>query len=254
LIRALPSQKTEVTAFNSQEKYKNPQILCKPQPGKVILYGKALFLCTQTPKYMKIICVGRNYAEHAKELQNPVPEEPVIFLKPDSSLLTGNADFYYPEFSKEVHFECELVYRVQREGKFIHPSFARSYLGGVGLGIDFTARDLQQKCKAGGLPWALAKGFHHSAPVSGFVPLDTAGDLAKLHFECRVNGETRQKGHSADMIFPVESLISYITRFMTIKTGDLIFTGTPSGVGPVQPGDRIEGFLEGEKMLDFYVK
>lgn len=203
---------------------------------------------------MKIICVGRNYAEHAKELGNAVPESPVIFIKPDTAHLRENNPFYHPDFSDDIHFECELVYRVSREGKFVQEKFAATYLDGVGLGIDFTARDLQTIAKQKGLPWTLAKCFNHSAPISHMLPLDKFPDLKDLHFECRINGETRQIGHSADMIYDINALIAYITRFITLKKGDYIFTGTPAGVGKINVGDRIEAFLEGEKLLDFLVK
>lgn len=203
---------------------------------------------------MKIICVGRNYSEHAKELANEVPSEPLLFLKPDTALLRNNDDFFHPEFSKDIHHECELVYRVSREGKFISKRYAKTYLDGIGLGIDFTARDLQSEAKKNGHPWTLAKMFNHSAPVSKFLSLDKFPQLDNLHFELSVNGELRQKGHTADMIFDIETLIAYITQFITIKKGDLIFTGTPAGVAAVKPGDRLEASLEGKKMMDFYVR
>ncbi len=203
---------------------------------------------------MKIICVGRNYADHAKELSNPVPSQPLLFMKPDTALLRNNADFYYPEFTQDLHFECELVYRVSREGKFINKRFATTYLDGVGLGIDFTARDIQSVAKAKGHPWTLAKMFNHSAPVSQFLSLDQFPNLADIRFEMQLNGEIQQRGHTADMIFDIETLIEYITRFITIKKGDLIFTGTPAGVGQVQVNDHIEAALEGNKLLDFYVR
>lgn len=203
---------------------------------------------------MKIICVGRNYAAHARELNNPLPGDPVIFLKPDSALVRGNQDVYYPEISREVHYECELVLRVGKEGKFIEERFARSYIDGLGLGIDFTARDLQDEAKKKGLPWTLAKGFHGSAPVSEFLPAENFSNPGDVHFNCLINGETRQQGHTALMLFRIEYLIAFISRYMTLKKGDLIFTGTPEGVGPVQPGDHIEAFLEGQKLLDFHVR
>jgi acylpyruvate hydrolase len=203
---------------------------------------------------MKILCVGRNYAEHAKELSNAVPTKPMFFLKPDTALVRGNQDFYYPEFSKDIHYECEVVYHVCKEGKHVNPKFAKDYVDAVGLGIDFTARDLQQEAKEKGHPWTLAKMFNGSAPVSEFLPVSDFKDLADLHFELRLNGETRQQGHTADMIFPLETLISYITQFITIKKGDLIFTGTPAGVGPVKIGDRLEASLEGKSLLDFHVR
>lgn len=203
---------------------------------------------------MKIICVGRNYAEHAKELGNQVPEDPVIFMKPDTSLLRNNDDFYFPEYSKDIHYECEIVYRVGKEGKYVNKKFAWQHLDGVGLGIDFTARDLQKVAKEKGLPWTLAKGFNNAAPVSEMLPMNRFADHGNLHFEMMLNGETKQKGDSAQMIFPIPVLIEFITRFITIKAGDLIFTGTPAGVGPVKPGDRIQGNLENESLLDFRIR
>jgi 2-keto-4-pentenoate hydratase/2-oxohepta-3-ene-1,7-dioic acid hydratase in catechol pathway len=203
---------------------------------------------------MKIICVGRNYLEHAKELGNAVPEDPLIFIKPDTAVLKDNLPFYHPDFSQDIHFECELIFRISREGKFIQEKFASTYLDGVGLGIDFTARDLQAHAKKNGLPWTLAKCFNHSAPVSQIFPLQNYPNLQDIHFECKLNGQSRQIGHSADMIYPVGQLISYISKFITLKKGDLIFTGTPAGVGKVNPGDHIEAWLEEEKMLDFWVK
>ena len=203
---------------------------------------------------MKIICVGRNYAKHAAELNNPIPDDPIIFTKPDSALLRENRDFYYPEFSKDVHYECEMVLRIGKMGKYIEEKFAKSYVDAIGLGIDFTARDMQQVAKGKGLPWALAKGFHGSAPVSPFLPVDDFPNLADIRFTCEVNGETRQQGHTANMLYSSEFLISYISRFFTLTKGDLIFTGTPAGVGPVQVGDHMTGHLEGKKMLDFHVK
>lgn len=203
---------------------------------------------------MKIVCVGRNYAEHAKELGNAVPEDPIIFIKPDTAILRENNTFYHPDFSNDIHFECELVLRVSREGKHVQEKFASTYLDGVGLGIDFTARDLQKIAKEKGLPWTLVKCFNHSAPISEMLPLSRFANLQDIHFECRINGETRQRGHTADMIYSINHLIAYISRFITLKKGDLIFTGTPAGVGKINVNDRIEAFLEGEKLLDFGVK
>ncbi|MEM7037281.1 MAG: fumarylacetoacetate hydrolase family protein [Bacteroidota bacterium] len=203
---------------------------------------------------MKIICVGRNYVDHAKELSNPVPKQPLLFMKPDTALLRNNEDFFHPEFSQNIHQECELVYRVSREGKFIKSRFARTYIDGIGLGIDFTARDVQAIAKEKGHPWTLAKMFNHSAPVSEMLSPDDFPDHKNLRFECRVNGELRQKGFSGDMIFDLEYLVEYISRFITIKKGDLIFTGTPAGVGKVVAGDRIQAQLENKELLDFYVR
>ncbi|MHC1707757.1 MAG: fumarylacetoacetate hydrolase family protein [Bacteroidales bacterium] len=203
---------------------------------------------------MKIICIGRNYIDHAKELNNPVPKEPVFFLKPDSALLRNNFPFFIPDFSEEVHYECELVFRVGKLGKTIAEKFAPGYIDAVGLGIDFTARDLQNKCKEKGLPWEVAKAFDGSAPVSEFIPLVELPAVTELTFHLDLNGITVQEGKASDMIFPIEKLISHVSRFMTLKTGDLIFTGTPAGVGPVKINDHLEAYLEGRKMLDFWVK
>ncbi len=203
---------------------------------------------------MKIICVGRNYAKHAAELNNPIPDDPIIFTKPDSALLRENRDFYYPEFSEDVHYECELVLRIGKMGKFIDQKFAKGYVDAIALGIDFTARDMQQKAKEKGLPWALAKGFHGSAPISPFLPVGHFPNWADIRFTCEINGEIRQEGHTANMLYSSEYLIAYISRFFTLTKGDLIFTGTPAGVGPVKVGDHITGHLEGKKMLDFHVR
>lgn len=203
---------------------------------------------------MKIICVGRNYVEHAKELNNPVPDEPLIFFKPDTSVLRNNKDFYYPDFTQDLHFECEMVVRIAREGKFIQEKFVRDYIDGVGVGIDLTARDVQSKAKSKGWPWTLAKGFNDAAPVSNFLPIEDFPDLQKVNFRCDINGETRQEGNTAHMIFQVDTLIAYISKFITVKKGDLIFTGTPKGVGPLKVDDHIEAYLEGQKLMDFHVR
>ena len=203
---------------------------------------------------MKIICVGRNYAAHAEELGNKIPDSPIIFFKPDTALLRNNNTFFYPEYSKNIHYECELIYRVSREGKYIQRQFVESYIDGVGLGIDFTARDLQTKAKEKGHPWALAKGFNSSAPISAFKPLDAFEDINKLRFELKLNGESRQKGDASHMIWPLGPLVEYISQFFTLKRGDIIFTGTPKGVGPIQVGDRLQAWLEGDEMLNFIIR
>ena len=203
---------------------------------------------------MKIVAIGRNYAEHIAELKNEVPDEPVIFFKPDTAILRNNEPFYYPDYTSDIHHEVELILRISREGKNIDARYARKYYDGIGLGIDFTARDLQAKAKAKGLPWALAKGFNGSAPVSEFLPVDQFPDLRQINFRLEVNGETKQQGNSAMMLHPFEDIIAYVSRFITLKTGDIIFTGTPAGVGPVQIGDRLEGYVEDRKLLDFEVK
>jgi acylpyruvate hydrolase len=203
---------------------------------------------------MKILAIGRNYADHIAELKNEVPDEPVIFFKPDTAILRGNEPFYYPEYSQDIHHEVELILRISREGKNIDKKFAHKYYDAIGLGIDFTARDLQAKAKAKGLPWTLAKGFNGSAPVSEFVPLDQFEDLQDISFRLDVNGETRQQGNSKMMLNTFDDIIAYISRFITLKKGDIIFTGTPEGVGPVQIGDRLEGYVEDKKLLDFEIK
>ena len=203
---------------------------------------------------MKIICIGRNYREHARELSNPVPEDPIFFLKPETSLLHHNRPFHYPDFSRDIHYETEIVVKIGKAGKHIDPAFAHTHYDEIGIGIDFTARDLQQKAKEKGLPWTLAKGFDHAAPLSPFLPKTDLPDLNHLHFHLNLNGETVQKGNTGDMIFPVDELISYISRFITLKTGDLLFTGTPAGVGPVRAGDRLEAYIEDKKMLLCVIK
>lgn len=202
---------------------------------------------------MKIICIGRNYADHAKELGNKVPGKPVFFMKQDTSLLMKNKPFYYPEFSKEIHYETELVIRINRLGKHIEKRFAHRYYDEIGLGIDFTARDLQNECKSKGLPWEVAKAFEQSAPLSDeFIP---KADLPEnINFSLDINGKTVQKGNSKNMIFSIDDLISYLSQFFTLKIGDLIFTGTPEGVGEIKIGDRLQGRLEGKLMFDFEVK
>lgn len=203
---------------------------------------------------MKIICIGSNYSEHAKELDNEVPTEPVFFMKPDSSLLVNNKPFFYPGFSNEIHHEVELVVKINRLGKNISPKFAHRYYNEIGIGIDFTARDLQNECKKNGKPWEIAKAFDNSAPVSKFLSLDKLHPVDEINFHLTINGNIVQKGFSGDMIFPVDQLISYISRYQTLKIGDLLFTGTPSGVGPVKIGDKLEAFIEGIKMMEFYIK
>jgi acylpyruvate hydrolase len=203
---------------------------------------------------LKIICIGRNYVDHAKELNNAVPKKPVFFLKPDSALVLRNKPFFYPDFSSDVHYELELVIKIQRLGRSIPEKFAHRYFGEIALGVDFTARDLQNEMKDKGLPWEIAKGFDYSAPVSGFVSLPERDDPAGIDFHLELNGKKVQQGNSKDMIFSFDRIISYVSRFMTLKTGDMIFTGTPAGVGPVQIGDHLEAYLQERKMMDFYVK
>ncbi len=203
---------------------------------------------------MKILAIGRNYAEHIAELQNEKPTEPVVFSKPDTALLRHNAPFYYPDFTQDVHHELEVVLRICKPGKHIEEAFAPRYYDHVGLGVDFTARDVQNRLKSKGLPWDLAKGFDGSAPISEFVPVGDFSDLQDLHFELKVNGQTRQRGHTALMLYKFDYLVSFLSRYISLRIGDLIFTGTPAGVGPVQVGDRLQGFLEGRLLLDFEVK
>jgi 2-keto-4-pentenoate hydratase/2-oxohepta-3-ene-1,7-dioic acid hydratase in catechol pathway len=203
---------------------------------------------------MKIICIGRNYSDHAKEMNAPLPSKPVFFMKPDTALLPKRNPFYYPDFTKDLHHELELVVRICKLGKNISEKYAHEYYDEVGLGIDFTARDLQQECKEKGLPWEIAKAFEHSAPLGEvFIPV-TQIDLPNASFELKKNGETVQVGHVKDMIFSIDQLIAYVSQFMTLKIGDLLFTGTPAGVGPVQIGDKLEGYLNGEKLLDLKIK
>ena len=204
---------------------------------------------------MRIFAVGRNYAEHIKELNNEKPDEPVIFTKPDTALLRNQTPFYYPDFSNDIHFEVELVLRICKEGKNIQEKFAGKYFDAMGIGIDFTARDLQQKAKEKGLPWDIAKGFNGSAPVSDkFIPVAEFQNLKEINFSLAINGGIRQQGNTSLMIFSFDYIISYLSRFFTLRTGDLIFTGTPKGVGPVQVGDTLSAFIENEKLLEFDVK
>jgi acylpyruvate hydrolase len=203
---------------------------------------------------MKIICIGRNYINHAKELNNPVPVKPIFFLKPDSSILQKNRPFYIPPFSNEIHYELELVVRINRVGKNIAEKFAHRYYDEIALGIDFTARDLQDECKKKGLPWEIAKTFDNSAVLSEFVKLDAIGDIGNLNFQLRKNDQTVQDGNTSNMIFKVDFLIAYLSQFYTLKMGDIIYTGTPEGVGPVAIGDNLAGSLEGEELLNFQIK
>ena len=203
---------------------------------------------------MKIICIGRNYADHAKELNNAVPTEPVFFLKPDSAILRPRQPFYIPDFSNDVHHELELVVRINRLGKNVEEKFAHRYYDEVGLGIDFTARDIQSKCKEKGLPWEKAKAFDGSAPLGEFIKLTNHSEVNNMKLELKINGETRQLGTTADMIFSVDQIIAYISQFITLKIGDLIFTGTPAGVGPVKENDLLEGYLNDQQLLKFRVK
>ena len=203
---------------------------------------------------MKIIAIGRNYAEHAKELNNPVPAVPVIFMKPDTAIIKDNKPFYHPDFSEDVHHEIEIVLKISKEGKHINQKFAAGYYDEIALGVDFTARDIQSRHKEKGLPWELAKAFDGSAPISNFVPKSKFADIYDLNFKLDINGEVRQQGNTRDLLFPFENIIAFVSQYITLKKGDLIFTGTPPGVSKVKVGDRLEGYLEDEKLLDFYVK
>jgi 2-keto-4-pentenoate hydratase/2-oxohepta-3-ene-1,7-dioic acid hydratase in catechol pathway len=203
---------------------------------------------------MKIICIGRNYAAHIEELKNEKPGQPVVFLKPDTALVKGGAPFYYPDFSTNIHHEIELVLKISKEGKYIQPQFAHRYFEEIGLGIDFTARDLQDQCKAKGLPWEIAKAFNGSAPIGDFKSVAEFSDLKNIDFHLEINGEVKQKGNTSLMLFDFATIISYVSQFFTLKKGDLIYTGTPAGVGPVQTGDQLIGFIGNEKMLHVEVK
>ena len=204
---------------------------------------------------MKLICIGRNYAAHAAELNDgaELPKEPLFFLKPDTALLRNNDPFYIPAFSREVHYECELVVRITRLAKCMDVKFASRCYEEVGLGIDFTARDLQREAIAKGLPWELCKGFDHSAALSNqFIPLaELGGDVQNLEFELELNGEVRQRGFTKEMLFSVDQIIAHVSKYMTLRIGDLIFTGTPVGVGAVKAGDNIKARLGGHELLNF---
>lgn len=203
---------------------------------------------------MKIICIGRNYADHAKELNNEVPSEPIIFLKPKTALITDGKALYYPEFTNNLQYECELVVRISKNGKYINEKFARKYYNAMTLGIDFTARDLQQKQKEKGLPWEIAKAFDGSAAVGEFVPLDEHKNLQQISFELKINDETKQVGHTKDMLYSIDKIVAYASQFFTLNIGDIIFTGTPSGVGALSVTDQLEGYLEGKKVLYCLIK
>ncbi|MEO8795161.1 MAG: fumarylacetoacetate hydrolase family protein [Daejeonella sp.] len=203
---------------------------------------------------MKVIAIGRNYAEHAKELNNAVPTVPVIFLKPDTAVLKDNKPFYHPEFSTDIHHEIELVLKISKEGKHISEKHAANYFEEIGLGVDFTARDIQQKHKEKGLPWELAKAFDNSAPISSFVPKSQFADLKNIRFHLDVNDKTVQAGNTSDLLFSFDYIISFVSKYFTLKKGDLIFTGTPQGVGKINIGDHLAGYLEDVKLLDFDIR
>lgn len=203
---------------------------------------------------MKILAIGQNYSEHNKELNSKNPTEPVVFMKPDSALLKNNKPFFIPDFSEELHYETELIIKFNRLGKNIDPKFSHRYYAEIGLGVDFTARDLQRKLKADGKPWEISKAFDNSAVIGNFLLTKELGDIQNIEFHLDINGKTVQQGNSSDMIFPITELIGYVSRFFTIKIGDILFTGTPVGVGKVAVGDRLEGYIFDKKMFDFYIK
>ncbi|NQU34911.1 MAG: fumarylacetoacetate hydrolase family protein [Bacteroidetes bacterium] len=203
---------------------------------------------------MKIICIGRNYSEHAKELNNPVPEKPIFFMKPDTAIVNNNDPVYYPEHSNDLHYEVEIVIKICKKGKHISEKFASGYYQEIGIGIDFTARDVQAECKKKGLPWEIAKAFDQSAPVSSFINKDKLNNSKSINFSLSINGIEKQVGNTEDMIFSFNNIIAYVSKFVTLKEGDLIFTGTPSGVGSVSIDDHFQAFIEGDCMLDFVVK
>ena len=203
---------------------------------------------------MKFICIGRNYAEHIAELKHSTPKNPVFFMKPESAITRCNRPFFLPDFSKEVHYETEIIVKINRLGRHIQEKFAHLYYDEIGLGVDFTARDLQRACIQDGEPWEIVKAFDGSAVVGKFIPKSELPDVQDLHFHLLLNGKQVQTGHTQDMLFPIDRIISYVSQFVMLKTGDIIFTGTPVGVGPVHINDRLEGFLEGQKLFDFKVK
>ena len=203
---------------------------------------------------MKIFCVGRNYSEHAKELNNAVPESPVIFMKPATALLKDGAPFYYPEFSKSIHYECELVIKINKNGKHIQEKFARKYFDEITVGIDFTARDIQNNLKAKGLPWELAKGFDGSAVLGNFIPMENLSLENGIHFSLKKNDTVVQQGNSNDMIFSIEKIIAFVSSYFTLQKGDLIYTGTPAGVGEVAIGDTLQGFIGDTLLMQCVVK
>jgi len=203
---------------------------------------------------MKIICIGMNYRRHALEMGRPFPQEPVVFMKPDSSLLKRNKPFFLPDFSNDIHYELEVVVKISKLGKSISPKFASRYYNEITAGIDITARDIQTRLSKSMLPWEISKGFDGSAPIGEFIPVNTAGDIRNLDFRLEINGRVVQHGNTSDMIFGVDELISYISRFFTLKTGDVIFTGTPSGVGPLKRNDHLVAWIGDKPLLDFDIK
>jgi 2-keto-4-pentenoate hydratase/2-oxohepta-3-ene-1,7-dioic acid hydratase in catechol pathway len=207
-----------------------------------------------TQKSMKIIAVGRNYVDHILELQNEKPSEPVIFTKPETAILRNNEPFYLPDFSSDIHHEVEVIVRISKIGKNIDPAFAHKYYDEIGVGIDFTARDIQSNLKAKGLPWELAKAFDGSAPISSFIPKSTFASMQDISFDLHVNGELKQAGNTSLMLYSIDFLIAHVSKYFTLKVGDILFTGTPKGVGPVKIGDELVARLGDQEMLRFSVK
>ena len=203
---------------------------------------------------MKIICIGKNYAEHIKEMNSAMPDEPVFFMKPDTAVIKNGQPFYYPGFSKEIHHEVELIVKINKPGKNIETEFAHKYYNEIGIGIDFTARDIQMKCKEKGLPWEKAKAFDGSAALGEFIDKKQFTDMNNINFHLTINGNTVQKGNTKDILFSFDIVIAYVSKFITLKTGDLIYTGTPEGVGNVKIGDRLEAYIENKKLLNFEIK
>lgn len=203
---------------------------------------------------MKIFCIGRNYADHAKELGNEAPEEPVIFMKPKNALIQDHTPFYYPEFTNELHYEVELVFRVNKNGKYIQPKHSVNYLNAISVGIDFTARDIQENLKQKGLPWEKAKAFDNSAAIGKMVDIAADMDINNINFSLKKNGEVVQKGNSSEMIFKIDNIVSNISNYFSLNIGDLIYTGTPAGVGECVVGDKLEAYLENQKLLEIIIK
>lgn len=203
---------------------------------------------------MKIFAIGQNYIEHNKELNSANPTEPVVFMKPDTAALKNNKPFYIPDFSDEVHYETELIVKINRIGKNIAPKFAHRYYDEIGLGVDFTARDIQRRLKKEGKPWEICKAFDNSAVIGDFMPKSELDDIRNIQFHLDLDGKTVQRGNSADMIFDIDTLIAYVSQFFTLKIGDILFTGTPVGVGKVSIDNRLEGYIFDRKMFDFQVK
>jgi 2-keto-4-pentenoate hydratase/2-oxohepta-3-ene-1,7-dioic acid hydratase in catechol pathway len=245
------SEKKDTAESGKQLLKKNFATL--PPLTRAMQWRTDLFINFATSK-MKIICIGRNYAKHIEELQNERPDAPVIFIKPDTAVLPKNQDFYIPEFSNDIHHEIEIIVKISKPGKYIDEKFAHKYYDEISVGIDFTARDLQQSLKEKGLPWEKAKAFDNSAVIGGFISKKLFNSDESLKFTLQNNGETVQTGDSRHMLWKIDEIISYISQFFTLKTGDIIFTGTPEGVAAVKPGDVLEGFLNQKKLLTTQVK